>query len=225
MAPQLFQFFRTQRVAQHLVRIAPGIEAGAQMRMQDDRPQAVPPQHLSKDLHRGAAKRDVAQDQRMRADVAGFVQQTLRGFLGKAAVEQRCAQRAVGARTCQSGQEDLAGAPQGDDRQKASQRGLFIGHEGGVAPRAQRPNAGAAACGGVHGQFPGRQIVTVWFNRAFGKRAPLLDRNGRQRHKSGALQILCRNGNGARVLIPTIHGRARQTCNVSHFSHFFRSQR
>ena len=52
LAPQLLQLLGAERVAQHFIGLAPGIKTGAQMRMQDDRLQAILPQRQRQGFHR-----------------------------------------------------------------------------------------------------------------------------------------------------------------------------
>ena len=93
--------------------------------------------------------------------------QSRRGVKRPVAVERRRAQRAIGMGADQSGQGNPVGAHHRNDGHQADQPARAVWR--GIAPRAQRGHAGAAACKGVHRQFPARQIIAVRLDRAFGQ--------------------------------------------------------
>ena len=180
LAAQLLQLLGPQRVAQQFVGVARGVEAGAELGLQHARTQAVLPQHLAEGFHGCAIERHVAQDQRMRAGVPRRPQQSRRGVMRPVAVERRRAQRAVGMGADQSGQRESC--------RRASSKRPASGRSAGSRHQARHRFALIARtrrCGrcaeGVHRHFPGRKIIAVRFDRAFGKRAPLAQRDGRQR--------------------------------------------
>ena len=121
LTAQFFQFLRAQRLAQHLVGVASGVKAGADMRLQHHGLHAAAMQHVGKGLHRRAIERDGAEDQRMRAGPSGLLQNGRDGFLRPFAIEQRRAERAVGIGADQSGQRDFVGAPHRDHGHQADQ--------------------------------------------------------------------------------------------------------
>ena len=86
---QFFQFLRAQRVAQQFLGLAAGVEAGAGLRLQHARMQALLPQRLAKGFHDGAIERHIAQDQRMGAGLPRRLQQCCRGLMRQVAVERR----------------------------------------------------------------------------------------------------------------------------------------
>ena len=172
LAAQFLQFLGAERVTQQRIGIARGVEAGADPGLQHPRTQARLPQDLRDRLHGGAVQRDVAQDQRMGANFPRLRQQLRHGVVGSVAIEQRRAERAIGIGVCQSRQRDLAGAPQRNRRHQADQARRAVGCERGMAPCAQRGDAGAAFGKSVHRQFPAGQIIAVGLDGAFGKLAP-----------------------------------------------------
>ena len=111
LAAQFLQLLGAQRLAQQFVGIARGVEAGAELRLQHARTQAVLPQHLGEGVHGRAIERYVAQDQRMGAGCRAACSRSRRGLMRRVAVEQRRAQRAVGMGADQRGQRDFVGAP------------------------------------------------------------------------------------------------------------------
>ena len=177
----------------------------------------------------------------MRSRTSGLAHQTFCGFLGQTTIQKRRTQRAVGAGARQSRQGNFAGAPQRDDRQQADQprrfacRGRRITWREfnslrliwrGITPGSERGDAGAAVCRRVDGQFPRRQIVTVWLNGALGEHSPIFHGNGSQRCKARARRILWGNCGREHALVRAIIGRwAGQASDVSRFSHvYFPSQ-
>ena len=181
LAAQFLQFLRAQRVTQQRIGIARRIETGADPGLQHPRTQTGLLQDLRDRLHGGAVERDIAQDQRMGASFPRLRQQARHGIVGGVAIEQRRAERAVGIGVRQRGQGNPAGAPQRNRRHQADQAGRAVRCGSGVAPGAQRGDAGAAFGKSVHRQFPARQIIAVGLDGAFGKLAPSVCGDRRQR--------------------------------------------
>ena len=157
LAAQLLQFLGAERFLQQFVGIAGGVETGADMRLQHGRLHAVAPQDICEGFHGGAVERHVAQDQRMGAGSPRLLHQAGGGVFRQFAIERRRRQRAVGIGADQRGQGNLVGAPH---RNHGHQPDQF----GGVAPRAERGGAAAAAGGSVHRQLPVGQIIAVGFS-------------------------------------------------------------
>ena len=147
LAAQFLEFLRAQRVAQQFFGVARGVEAGAEMGLQQARAHAALPQHFRESLDGGAIERDVAQDQRMGAGLARRAHQSDGGILGQLAIQRRRAKRAVGIGADQRGKGNLVGAPHRDRGQQpdqarrrrtpAKRRSMRPSAETPVRPRAE----------------------------------------------------------------------------------------
>ncbi|MDB5486148.1 MAG: hypothetical protein JWR29_2052 [Tardiphaga sp.] len=156
-AAQVFQFLRAECVAQDILGVARGIEAGAVMRLQNRWRQFLAGEGGGDGGHRRAVQGRIAQDQRMRAGVPGLCHHLQYRLDRMIAIEQRRTERAVriGGHECRK--QNTEGAAQLDDGNESGQFGCFPF----AAPRRQRRHAGAVASAGIDGQRPIRKEITV----------------------------------------------------------------
>ena len=190
---QFLVLLRSQRLGQQFIGVAPRIETGAKVGLQQARTHSVTPQHCLESSHGFSVERHVAQDQHVRAGTARLPDQSLRGVLGDAAIERWRAKRAIGLRTCQPRKGKLIGSPQRYGRQEPdhSRRPVVDGR--GIAPGSERGCADAATRGGVYRQCPLGQVIAVRLDGALRERTPRAGRDvGERQQRRRARGILDR---------------------------------